>query len=116
MTRPRGAFAACMSCALTALPAAAATINVPGDQPTIQDAIDAAVAGDEIVVSPGTYLENIDVNKSVTVRSVNPSSPTAVAACPVSDAESGRRAAARAHPISGRSVPLPGEAARRRHG
>lgn len=48
------------------------TIHVPADQPTIQQAIDAAVDGDVVVlVSPGTYNENIDFKgKAITVRSI----------------------------------------------
>ena len=38
---------------LPALPAAAATIRVPADRPTIQLALDAAVAGDRVLVAPG---------------------------------------------------------------
>ena len=50
--------------------AASAEINVPGDYSTIQAAIDAAVAGDAIVVAPGTYSEAIDFRgKAITVRS-----------------------------------------------
>lgn len=40
--------------------ARAAVINVPADQPTIQNGIDAAVNGDVVVVAPGTYSEAID--------------------------------------------------------
>lgn len=33
----------------------AATLHVPADFPTIQAAIDAAVAGDVVLVDPGSY-------------------------------------------------------------
>ena len=56
--------------AFTVTAAKAAIINVPGDQPTIQAAIDIAVFGDEVVVAPGIYTEAIDfVGKAITVRS-----------------------------------------------
>jgi len=60
-------------CLIWAAAASGATINVPGDQPTIQDGINAAVSGvDEVVVADGTYSENIDFSgKAITVRSVN---------------------------------------------
>jgi hypothetical protein len=56
--------------ALCAGSAFAAVINVPADQPTIQAAIAAAANGDEIVVAPGTYNEQINfLGKAIVVRS-----------------------------------------------
>lgn len=36
------------------------TIHVPGDQPTVQAGIDAAVTGDTVLVAPGKYVELLD--------------------------------------------------------
>ncbi len=45
------------------------TLQVPRDYVTIQACIDAAVHGDECVVTPGTYAERIDfLGKAITVR------------------------------------------------
>ncbi|MCC6548131.1 hypothetical protein IT570_13275 [Candidatus Sumerlaeota bacterium] len=50
--------------------ATAATINVPGDQATVQAAVNAAaLTGDEIVIAAGTYVGGIHVEgKSLTIR------------------------------------------------
>ena len=59
--------------------ARAAIINVPGDQPTIQTAINIAVNGDEIIVAPGTYFETINfLGKAIIVRSTDPYDPAVV--------------------------------------
>jgi hypothetical protein len=62
-----------------ALSASANTIHVPGDHATIQAAIDAAVNGDTVLVSDGTYTENINFKgKAITVKSVNGASVTII--------------------------------------
>ncbi|MCP4305012.1 MAG: hypothetical protein GY788_09095 [bacterium] len=67
---------------LTMLPtgtAAADTIAVPGDYSTIQQAIDAAIDGDTIVVAAGVYSERIDfLGKEITVESSSGSLVTAI--------------------------------------
>ena len=57
----------------------AATIRVPVDQPTIQAAIDAAATGDTVLVSSGTYTEQIDFRgKAIAVASESGPATTAI--------------------------------------
>ncbi len=44
------------------------TINVPGDSRNIQSAIDMAEPGDTIIVAPGTYKEDIEIQKEITLK------------------------------------------------
>jgi nitrous oxidase accessory protein NosD len=62
-------FAAVMTSACGS--ALAQTLDVPQSYPSIQNALDAAPPGATVVVSPGTYRENLEINKPVTLRSLD---------------------------------------------
>jgi hypothetical protein len=56
------------------------TVHVPSDIPTIQQLLSIAVPGDEIVVAPGTYDEDLQFcGVDVILRSSDPSDPGVVA-------------------------------------
>ena len=49
----------------------AETIYVPDDYPAIQEAINISEDGDEIIISPGTYQENLNIHcKAITLASL----------------------------------------------
>ena len=54
----------------------AVTIIVPDDYPTIQAGINAASYGDTVYVRAGTYLENVVVNKALSLVGENPKTTT----------------------------------------
>ena len=64
---------------------ATSTIYVPDNYSTIQAAVNAASAGDTIIVRDGTYTENVDVNKSLTIQSENGATSTIVQAANPND-------------------------------
>jgi parallel beta-helix repeat protein len=78
-------FVLCISCYCVG-----ATLTVPAPYSIIQDAIDAAVSGDTIIVMEGTYVENIDMlGKSITLRSTDPENGVVVLAT-IIDGSGGR--------------------------
>ena len=68
----RGVGAIGIGLALIALPAGAraGVITVPGDQPTIQQAILSASAGDTVLVAPNTYTSELDTRLDFSGRNV----------------------------------------------
>ena len=61
------------------VPLLAVTIHVPADQPTIQQAINAANNGDVVLVSPWIYFEHIDYHgKTITVQSAEGAAQTII--------------------------------------
>ena len=65
--------------ALVSPAALAADLLVPQQYPTIQAAVNAAVAGDAVIVAPGTYNEQITIDgKAITVRSSGTASNTKI--------------------------------------
>ena len=65
--------------------AGGATIEVPADYATIQEAVDSAAPGDLILVSPGTYHEAVDVTDRRTSRSA---ASTATRSCSTASSSS----------------------------
>lgn len=59
------------------LGAARAILRVPGDYATIQTAIDAASAGDTVMISPGAYAGGLAVGKSLTLVASDEKDPAA---------------------------------------
>ncbi|MFN8179858.1 MAG: right-handed parallel beta-helix repeat-containing protein [bacterium] len=49
--------------------AGAATLRVPSQHPTMQEALQAASAGDTVLVAPGEYKEKIEIKPGVVLRS-----------------------------------------------
>src|SRR5262245_26235285 len=69
----------CLVVLASSLASAQTTINVPTDQPSIQQAIDAAANGDTVLVAPGTYNENLSFKgKVITVKSSGGASVTVI--------------------------------------
>lgn len=75
----RPAFVAVVFALLLPLPSFAIDLEVPLVYPTIQSAILASNVGDEVVVAPGVYNEDIDfAGRAITVRSVGGAAATTI--------------------------------------
>ncbi|MBZ0220572.1 MAG: right-handed parallel beta-helix repeat-containing protein [Candidatus Methylomirabilis sp.] len=70
MTKPFLAFFLTILFLLPA-PMQAATLHVPGDYRSIQEAVDAAAPSDAVVVKDGVYIENVEIMKPLTLSSSN---------------------------------------------
>ena len=69
----------CLCAVMCSMEVLGATLTVPTQYPTIQAAINAASPNDTIIVSPGTYVENINFyGKDITLTSTDPGDPTIV--------------------------------------
>ena len=91
MRASRPTLLAISALVVVCLPSTAATIRVPDDQPTIQAGIDAAAAGDTVLLMDGTFTgagnRDIDfVGKAVTVRSAGGDPEMCVIDCEGSEA------------------------------
>ena len=47
----------------------ATIIHIPADYPAIQEGINASVDGDTVLVTDGTYYENLIIDKDITLAS-----------------------------------------------
>ena len=59
---------------------AARVINVPSEASSVQGAVEAAAPGDTVIVSDGTYVENVLIGKSLVIRSKNGNSSAIIIA------------------------------------
>ncbi|MGZ4902140.1 MAG: right-handed parallel beta-helix repeat-containing protein [Halobacteriota archaeon] len=82
-----GIMIICLLGATLTVPVNAATLSVgAGAQyKSITEAVNAAQSGDIVTLGPGTYSENVIINKPVTITASNPGSTTVVAADPSKD-------------------------------
>jgi len=69
MQRTRAVALAAIVLVGLAGPAASVVIHVPGDQPTIQEGVNAAGKGDTVLVAPGTYSG--ELNRNIDFGGVN---------------------------------------------
>ena len=74
MKSPFYLYAVVAAFLISADSAAATTIHVPADYPTIQEGIDASVDGDTVLIAEGTYYENgVDfLGKAILVTGADP--------------------------------------------